>query len=61
MMTSSKNSRDLDFYFGIFWKILCSTTLMQSFIAMGAELVQDLWRGSLLPPRLINVKKAQAG
>ena len=27
-----KNSRELDCYFGIFWKILCNTTLMQSFI-----------------------------
>ena len=33
MMALSKNSRDLDYYFGIFWKILCSATLMQSFIA----------------------------
>ena len=24
---------DLGYYFGIFWAILCSTTLMQAFIA----------------------------
>ena len=30
-----KKSRYLDYYFGNFWKILCSTTLMQSFIARG--------------------------
>ena len=28
-----KNSRDLDYYFGIFWKILCNTTFMQNFMA----------------------------
>ena len=28
-----KKSLDLDCYFGMFWKILRSTTLMQSFIA----------------------------
>ena len=33
MITLSKKSRDLDYYFGIFWMILCSTTHMQSFIA----------------------------
>ena len=27
-----KTSRDPDYYFGMFWKILCSTTLLQSFI-----------------------------
>ena len=27
-----KKSRNVDYYFGIFWKILCSTTLMQNFI-----------------------------
>ena len=32
-ITSSKDSCDLDYYFGIFWKVLCSTTLMQIFIA----------------------------
>ena len=26
-------SRDLDYYFGILWKILCSTTHIQIFIA----------------------------
>ena len=26
-------SRDLDYYFGILWKILCSTTYIQIFIA----------------------------
>ena len=29
-----KKSRDLDCYFGVFQKILCSTTLMQNFIAI---------------------------
>ena len=48
-MISSKKSRDLDYYFAIFWKILCSTTLMQSFIAR-----------AYLVTRLFNVKKAQA-
>ena len=33
MMTSSKNSLDLDYYIGIFWKVLCSATFMQSFLA----------------------------
>ena len=33
MMTSTKKSLDLDYYFGIFMKDLYSTTLMQSFIA----------------------------
>ena len=28
-----KKSHDLDYYFGIFWKILCNITLIQSFIA----------------------------
>ena len=28
-----KKLRDLDYYFNSFGKILCSTTLMQSFIA----------------------------
>ena len=28
-----KKSRDLNYYFGIFWKILFSTRHMQSFIA----------------------------
>ena len=32
MMTSSKKSRDFDYYFVFFLKIFCSTTLMQSFI-----------------------------
>ena len=27
-----KTLRDLDYYFGVFWKILCSTTPKQSFI-----------------------------
>ena len=43
MMVSSKKSRDLDYYFGISLKILC-TLLMQSFMAR-AKLVQDLWSG----------------
>ena len=29
----TKKSRDLDYYVGIFGKILCNTALMQSFIA----------------------------
>ena len=29
-----KKSRDLDCYFGVFQKILCSITLMQNFIAI---------------------------
>ena len=33
MMTSSKTTRDFDYYFGAFWEILCTTTLMQSLIA----------------------------
>ena len=33
MMTLPKNSGDLAYDSGIFWKILCGTTLMQSFIA----------------------------
>ena len=28
-----KKSRDLGYYFNIFWNILCITTHMQSFIA----------------------------
>ena len=27
-----KKSRNPDYYVGVFWKISCSTTLMQSFI-----------------------------
>ena len=53
MMTSSKMSRYLDHYFSIFWKLLCSTTLMQSFIVR-AWLVQDF----LLPPGYLMSKKA---
>ena len=33
MMTSSKESRDPDYYFGTFCKILCSATFMQGFKA----------------------------
>ena len=29
----SKNPGDLGHYYGTFWKILCSATFMQSFIA----------------------------
>ena len=29
-----KKLLDLDYYFGVFWKILCSTTLMQSFTGL---------------------------
>ena len=49
MMKSPKKSRDLDYHFGIFWKILRSTTHMQSFIR-SASLVQDLWRGGPFNP-----------
>ena len=57
-MTSSKKSSDLDYYFIIFWKILCSTALLQSFIAR-AYLVQDLWRWVLLsPPQVIQCQKS---
>ena len=56
-MTSSKSSRDLDYYFGIIWKILHSTTLKQIFIAR-AKLVQDLWREAPFDAQgLFNVKK----
>ena len=57
MITSSKKSRDFDYCFCVFWKMLCSTTLMQGFIGRD-YLVQDLWRGSfLLPlPLLFNVE-----
>ena len=44
-----KKSSDHDYHFGIFWKFLCNTTLMQGFIAM-ALLIQDLWRSLFLPP-----------
>ena len=44
-----KKSRNLDYYFDIFWKILCSTVLTQKCIAR-AQLVQDLWRGALSIP-----------
>ena len=33
MMTSSKKSLEPDYYVGIFWKILCSTTAMEKVIA----------------------------
>ena len=50
-----KKSRDLDYYFGIFWKISCS---MRCFIAR-AYLVQDLCPPGYLmskKPRLVRVK-----
>ena len=31
MMTPSKNSDEFDYYFSSSWKVLCSTTLMQTF------------------------------
>ena len=34
MVTSSNTSRDPDLCFGVFWKILCSTTLTQSFMGL---------------------------
>ena len=57
MITSSKKSRDFDSCFCVFWKMLCSTTLMQGFIGRD-YLVRDLWRGSFpLPlPLLFNVE-----
>ena len=42
-----KKSCGINYYFGIFWKILCCTTFMQNFIAK-ASLVQDLWTGDPL-------------
>ena len=50
-----KKSRDLDYHFRDFSKILCSATLMQNFIAR-AQLVQDLWRGALLLPLIRDIK-----
>ena len=35
-----KNSRDLNYYYGIFWKIF-STTLMQSFIVLNWFRIYD--------------------
>ena len=32
-MAQYKNSRDLGYYFSIFWKILCIATFIQSFVA----------------------------
>ena len=34
MVTPPNTSRDPDLCFGVFWKILCSTTLMQSFMGL---------------------------
>ena len=51
----------IGYYFGIFWKIICGTTLKQSFIA-AASLVQDLWQGAYCPLLWeFNVKKAHTG
>ena len=41
MMVASKKSRDLGYYFSIFWKILCTTTIMQSFLTR-AKYVREL-------------------
>ena len=37
MMATSKKSRDFRYYFSIFWKILCTTTIMQSFITRAKD------------------------
>ena len=53
-----KKSRDLDYYFGILWKILCSTTLMQSFIAIEFNWFRIYGGGTLsLPPGYLMSKK----
>ena len=60
MMMSSKNSLDLDDYFGVLWKILCSTTLMQSFIVwLNWFRIYGGGGGSPFAPlpSLLNVKK----
>ena len=53
----------LDYYFGVFWKILCSTILMQSWGLTGWAIMEG---GPFTPsptpnPGLFNVKKAQTG
>ena len=48
------------YYSDIFWNILFSTTLVQSFITK-AYLVQDISVPFRPPLRLFNVKKAQTG
>ena len=59
MLTLPKNSRDLDYHFGVFWKISCSTTHMQSFIAR-ASLVQNLQSKALSPlSQVIRCQKIQ--
>ena len=40
-----KKSHNVGYCFDIFWKILCSTTLMLSVIAK-AKLIQNLWWGT---------------
>ena len=63
MMMSSKNSLDLDDYFGVLWKILCSTTLMQRFIVwLNWFRIYGGGGGSPFAPplpSLLNVKKTQ--
>ena len=57
--------RDVGYYFGIFWKILCSkkifTTFIQSFIAMAYwDMIYEegpFHPPSPLPPRVFHVKK----
>ena len=51
MVTSSNTSRDPDLCFGVFWKILCSTTLMQSFMGLtGSGFIMGAFRPP--PPSL---------
>ena len=61
-----KNVKWLDYYLGIFQKVLCSsTTLIQSFIARGHNCFRIYDRGCLsnnpVTPRLFNVLKVQVG
>ena len=51
MVTSSNTSRDPDLCFGVFWKILCSTTLKQSFMGLtGSGFITGAFRPP--PPSL---------
>ena len=51
MVTSSNTSRDPDLCFGVFWKILCSTTLMQSFMGLtGSGFITGAFRPPPPPP-----------
>ena len=60
---------DFGYYFGIFWKILCSkkifTTFMQSFIAMAYwDMIYEegpFLPPYALPPQGISCKKVQVG